>query len=97
MGQQLGVDVQLSDAAGDELRELRAEVEDDDRVGSFRGLRGARRRRSVQRLLEIGLDLDVVGGQDAMAGVGRLAVDGATALRAQFASAASAMAMAAAS
>ena len=33
VGQELRVDVQLADAARDELGELAAEVEDDDRVG----------------------------------------------------------------
>jgi hypothetical protein len=35
----------------------------------------------VQGLLEIGLDLGVVRGEDAMAGIGGLAVDGATTVR----------------
>ena len=35
--QQLGVDVELADAAGDQLGELAAEIEDDHRAGSGRG------------------------------------------------------------
>ena len=38
------------------------------------------RRRRVERRLEIGLDLGVVGREDAVAGVGRLAVDRLAAL-----------------
>jgi hypothetical protein len=34
----------------------------------------------MQRGLEIRLDLGVIGGKDAMAGVGRLAVDGLAAV-----------------
>ena len=72
--------MELADAAGDELGELAAEVEDDDGVGgpivagrsAAAPLRGGR----VERGLEVGLDLGVVGGEDAVAGVGRLAVDG---------------------
>src|SRR5207342_2368219 len=55
MGQELGVDVQLAHAPGDELGELAAEVEDDDRrwpprhgwscrAGASAGLRGCRAR-----------------------------------------------------
>ena len=81
---QLGVDVQLADAAGDQLGELAAEVEDDDGIG-LGGVgpvgRGAVRGRGVEGGLEVGLDLGVVGGEDAVAGVRRLAVDGLAALR----------------
>ena len=86
-GQQLGVHVQLAHATGDELRELAPEVEDDDAV---RGLRRPADRRSVvggsfrggriERDLQVGLHLGVVGGQDAVAGVGGLTVDGLAAL-----------------
>ncbi len=88
VGQQLRVDVQLTDATRDELRELAAEVEHDDAVGRLRraadggplvGIPG--RGRGVERDLEVGLDLGVVGRQHAMAGVGLLAVDGLAALR----------------
>ena len=41
--QQLGVDVELADAAGDQLRELAAEVEDDDGVGLGRSSRAVGR------------------------------------------------------
>ena len=81
MGQQLGVDVQLAHAAGDELRELGAEVEDRDDArlrddgGDRRVAGGAVGGGGVERDLEVGLDLGVVGGQDPVAGVGRLAVD----------------------
>ena len=82
MRQQLGVDVQFAHATRDELGELPAEVEH----GHRRGLLGCLgldplRRRRVERLLEVGLDLGVVGGEDAVAGVRGLAVDGATPLR----------------
>ena len=81
--QELGVDVELAHAARDELRELAAEVEDDDAVGRLR--RDADRRpvvgaaigrRRVERDLEIRLDLGIVGGEDAVTGVRCLAVDG---------------------
>jgi hypothetical protein len=80
--QELGVDVQLADATRDELGELAAEVEDGDGVGLLGGLgldtqRGWR----VERLLEVGLDLGVIGGEDAVAGVGRLPVDRAAPIR----------------
>ena len=77
MRQQLGVDVQLADAPRDQLRELAPEVQDDDRVRVLGRLgRDALRRRGVERLLEIGLDLGVVRGEDAVAGVCRLAMHG---------------------
>ncbi len=79
--QQLGVDVQLAHAASDELRELAAEVQDGDGVGSLGSLGlDALWRRRVERLFEIGLDLGIVGGEDAVARVGRLAVHRAPAL-----------------
>ena len=84
VGQQLRVDVQLAHAACDELRELAAEVEHDDAVGRLRravdrwaGRRAvAFGRRRVEGDLEVRLDLGVVGREDAVAGVGRLAMDG---------------------
>ena len=85
--QQLRVDVELADAPRDQLGELAAEVEDDDRraVGRSAAPAGpvvgrAVRGRGLERGLEVGLDLGVVGGEDAVAGVGRLAVDGLAAL-----------------
>jgi hypothetical protein len=78
MGQQLGVDVELPDAPGDQLGELAAEIEDDDWAG-----RGARAvvqasfgRRGVEGGLEVGLDLGVIRREDAVAGVRRFAMDG---------------------
>ena len=77
--------MQLADAAGDQLGELAAEVEDDDRIGladvGAVAVRSRRRGGRVERGLEIGLDLGVVGGEDAVAGVRGLAVDGLAALR----------------
>jgi hypothetical protein len=79
--QQLGVDVELAHAAGDELGELAAEVEHDHRSGRDRrraagaivwGAVGSRR---LERGLEVRLDLGIVGSEDAVARVGRLAVD----------------------
>ena len=80
--QELGVDVELADAARDQLGELAAEVEDDDGAGF--GGRGAGRPvvtravggRGLERGLEVGLDLGVVGGEDPVPGIRRLAVDG---------------------
>ena len=43
---------------------------------ALRSLVAALRRRGMERGLEIGLDLGIVRRQDAMAGVGRLAMDG---------------------
>ena len=76
MRQELGVDVQLSHAPGDELGELAAEVEHRHGVGLLGrlGLDPPRWRR-VERLLEVGLDLRVVGREDSVAGVRRLSVD----------------------
>ena len=81
VGQELRIDVQLADAARDELGELAAEIEDGHGAGCRRDradgaiVRRPVGGRGVQRGLEIGLHLGVVGGQDAMARVGRLAVD----------------------
>jgi hypothetical protein len=86
--------MELAHAAGDELGELAAEVEDHDRVGLFRLWRAggagtgavlcrALGRRRVERHLEVGLDLGVVRRENAMAGVGRLAMDGLAALGAR--------------
>jgi len=86
--------VQLAHAAGDQLGELAAEVEDDDGVRLDRLWRAggagtgavqcrALGRRRVERHLEVGLDLGVVRRENAMAGVGRRAVDRGAALRAQ--------------
>jgi hypothetical protein len=82
MWQQLGIDVELADPAGDELGELAAEVEDDDRSGGRRGgiWAGAIRGRGVQCGLEVGLDLRIVRCEDAVPGIGRLTVDGLAAL-----------------
>ena len=75
--QELRVDVQLPNATGDQLGELAAEVEDDDRVGLDRSVvvRSIGRWR-LERRLEVGLYLRVIGGEDSVAGVRRLAVDG---------------------
>ncbi len=87
VGQELGVDVELTDPPCDELGELAAEVEDEDRVRAGRRLdprpvvARAIRGRRVERGLEVGLDLGVVRCEHAMAGVGRLAVDGLAAAR----------------
>ena len=76
MRQELGVDVQLAHAPRDQLGELAAEVEHHDRVRLLGRLgRHPLRRSGVERLLEVGLDLGVVRGEDAVAGVGGLAVD----------------------
>ena len=79
MGEELRVDVELAHAAGDELGELAAEVEHDDRsrgrsprLSPVAAIRGRR----VEGDLEVGLDLGVVRREDAVAGVGRLAMDG---------------------
>ena len=82
MRQELGVDVELADPPRDELGELAAEVEHEDRVRAGRRLgpgpvvARAIRRRRVERGLEVRLDLGVVRSEHAMAGVGRLAMDG---------------------
>jgi hypothetical protein len=79
--QQLRVDVQLADAPRDELGELAAEVEDDDGRAVVRIRRGGPilgrtlRGRRLERRLQVGLDLGVVGGEDPVAGVRLLTVD----------------------
>ena len=87
VGQELGVDVELTHPARDQLRELAAEVQHGDRSGG--GGRGRDRRAilrcalgggRVERDLEIGLDLCIVGGQHPVARVRGLAVDGLAAL-----------------
>jgi len=79
VGEELRVDVQLADAPRDQLGELAAEVEDDDRVG-FCGVPAIVRRSgrfgSMKGRLEIGLYLCVVRGQHAMTRVRCFAVDG---------------------
>ena len=76
MRQELGVHVQLADAPRDELGELAAEVEHRDRLGLLGSLGlDPLRRRGVECLLEVGLDLGVVGGEYTVSGVGRLAVN----------------------
>ncbi len=79
--QQLGVHVELADAAGDQLRELAAEVEDGDgptglalRAGGAI-VSGSLRGRRLQRGLEVGLDLGIVRREDPVAGVRWFAVD----------------------
>ena len=73
---QLRVDVQLADAAGNQLRRLTAEIDDDHVVRSLRlFVLGADRWRRVERNLEICLDLGIVRGKDTVAGVGGLAMD----------------------
>jgi hypothetical protein len=81
---ELGVHIQLADAAGDQLGQLAPEVEDDDGTrfdGGGSGNGRAVRRGGVERRLEIGLDLGVVGGEHAVPCIGRLAVDGLAPLR----------------
>jgi len=85
--QQLAVDVELAHAPGDQLGELAAEVEDDDRLAVLRVGRVGRPvlrrpigRRGLQCGLEVGLDLRVVRGKDPMARVRGLTVDGLAAL-----------------
>jgi len=75
--QQLAVDVQLSYAASYQLGELAPEVQDYDGIGLGRILPAALRGWCVERLLEVRLDLGIVRCEDAMAGIRRLAVDGA--------------------
>jgi hypothetical protein len=81
MRQELRIHVQLAYATRDELGELAAEVEHRHGVRVLRsfGLDALRRWR-VERLLEVCLDLGVVGGEDPVAGVRRLAVDRAPAI-----------------
>jgi hypothetical protein len=79
--EELGVHVQLTDATRNELGELAPEVEHHDGIGLLGRLGlDALRRGCMERLLEVGLDLGVVGGEDAVTGVGGLPVDGAPAL-----------------
>src|SRR4029079_10521828 len=83
VGDELGVDVELADPPGDQLGELAAEVEDDDRIGlADIGpiIRGPGRSGRLEGRLEIRLDLGVVRSEDAMTGVRRLAVDRLAAL-----------------
>ena len=76
--EELAVDVQFSHPTRDELRELAAEVKDDDRTGG-RGGRGLGGGSSlggrVERRLQVCLHLRVVGGEDPVAGVRGLTVD----------------------
>ncbi len=82
MRQELGVDVELAHAPRDQLGELAAEVEHDDRVRLLGRLGlDALRWSGVERLLEVRLDLGVVGGEHAVAGVRCLAVDRAAPIR----------------
>jgi hypothetical protein len=80
--QQLRVDVELADAAGDQLGELGSEIQHRDHAGlglhrSDRRIRGrAVRRRRVERDLQVGLDLGIVWREHAVAGIRRLAVHG---------------------
>ena len=81
MREQLGVDVQLADPPRDELCVLAAKVE--DHHGVWLGLDAVRDPLGwghVQRRFEVRLDLGIVRGQDAMTGVGELAVNRAPAL-----------------
>ncbi len=80
---QLRVDIEFAHAPCDQLRELAPEIEDDHgfalvvsigRSGAI--VRGALRGRRLERRLEVGLDLGVIGCQDAVAGVGGFAMDG---------------------
>ena len=76
--EQLRVDVELADAPRDQLGELAAEIEDDDRAGFGAGAVLARCAvgcRRMERGLEIGLDLRIVRSEHAMAGIGCFAVD----------------------
>ena len=79
--------MQLSHATGDQLGELAAEVEDGDGAGLWDDGRGGRpilgradRGRRVERHLEIGLHLGIVGREHAVARVGGLPVDGLAAI-----------------
>ena len=84
--------MELADAAGNELGQLAAEVEDDDRVGLGRARLPAGNgspgtidlrtlgRPGVEGDFEVGLDLGVVRGKHAVARVGGLPVDGRAAL-----------------
>ena len=88
VGEQLRVDVELPDPPRDELGELAPEVEDDDGVGlggrpaadrqagAGAIVRGAIRAGGMECRLEVRLDLGVVGGENPVTRVGRLAVDG---------------------
>src|SRR5664280_310144 len=91
-GQELRVDMQLPDAPRDQLRVLAAEVEDHDGVRLTAAAlptgdgptgavdRGAFGRGRIERGLEVRLHIRVVRGEDAMAGVGELSVNGLSAL-----------------
>ncbi len=80
MGEQHRIDVQLPDPPRDELGVLPAEVEHDDRL-RVRWLPFGPIDRCMEGLLEVGLDLEVVRGQDAVPGIRLLAVDGPAARR----------------
>ena len=77
--------IRSSDASGSDQEYVRV------RLSSIRSS-GLRRspacragwRRRVERLLEVRLDLGVVGGEDAVAGVGGLAMDGSAAIKWRF-------------
>ena len=91
-GQELRVDMQLPDAPRNQLRVLAPKVEDHDGVGLAPAAlptgdgptgavdRGAFGRGRIERGLEVGLHLRVVRGEDTMAGVGELSVNGLAAL-----------------
>lgn len=77
MGHKLAVDMEFTNAAGDEERVLRAEVDDDDslalgggngRDGSYRALAGL-----LLGNLKVGAHLDVAAGGHAVAMVSRWA------------------------
>ena len=81
MRQELRVDVEFPNSTRDELGELAAEVQHGHGVRLFRCLgRHAKGWRRVKCLLEVGLDFRIVRGEDAMARIGSLAMDGAAAL-----------------
>ena len=81
-GQEFAVDIEFADPSRDELGELAAEVEDHDGLailgvgGGGTVIRRSVRAGGLQRRFEVGLHLGIVRGQDAMAGVGRLTVNG---------------------
>ena len=85
--QELRVDVELTHAAGDQLRVLAPEIEDDDgvRLRNRAPLDGHLRMRCVERAagggrvergLEVGLDFGIVRGKDAVSGVRGLTMNG---------------------